>query len=559
MAKGHKYFSLGSTEISPDNKLVAYTIDTTGFREYHLFVKDLTTGKVLKDRIGKVDGVEWAADSKTLFYTTEDAAKRPFQVWRQQLGSTKKQKIFEEKDALCYVGIGRTTDKKYLLVSVGTKDTDETRFLDLAKPTSALTLIKPRGGLSQYGVDHHDGTFIITTNDEGPNFRIVTTPVSDPGESNWKEIVPHKDDVVISSARTYKDFMVVSGRKGGFTTLEVRPYGKNAVTTIKMPEVVADIGLYSNPEYDTKSITFNFQSLTTPASTYSYDVKSGKSKLLKQAKVNGYKASDYVSTLRWAEASDGTMIPVSIVHKKSTTPSPKTPLYLYGYGAYGASMDPWFSTSRLSYLDRGMIFAIAHIRGGGEFGRKWYEGGKMYNKLNTFTDFIDVGDFLVEEGFTSHERMVINGGSAGGLLIGAVLNLRPNLAKVAVADVPFVDVINTMLDESLPLTVGEFIEWGNPKIEDQFKYMMTYSPYETVKGWNYPDLLITTSLNDSQVLYHEPTKWIAKLRAQRTGNNVLLMRCNMDAGHGGASGRYSAFEEIANTQAFVLTQLGFKK
>ncbi len=559
LAKGEKYFSLGAFNVSPNGNLLAYTVDTTGFREYYLFIKDLKTGKLLKDRFGKVDNVEWATDNKTLFYVAEDEAKRPFQVWRRSLGSTQPTKIFEEPDALFYVGIGTSTDKKFLFTYAGTKDTSETQFLDLSKPTSELKVIKPRGGNSQYSVDHHEGEFIITTNDQGPNFRIVSAPVSDPSPKNWRQIVPHKTDSVISEVATYKDFMVVSGRTGGFPTLQIRPYGLPKVTTIPTPDVVGDILTYRNPEYNTSSITYSYQSMTRPSSVFRYDIKSRKSTLLKQTKVNGYKESNYISELKWATANDGTKIPITIVRKKTTIPSAKTPLFLYAYGSYGAPTDPWFSVSRLNYLDRGMIFAIAHIRGGGEFGRKWYESGKMFNKLNTFTDFIDAGDFLVDQKITSHEKMVINGGSAGGLLIGAVVNMRPNLAKVAVADVPFVDVINTMLDETIPLTVGEFIEWGNPKIKDQFDYMMQYSPYDNIKPQAYPNMLITTSLNDSQVLYHEPTKWIAKLRDIKTDNNVLLLRCNMDAGHGGASGRYSAYEEIVKTQAFVLFELGIKK
>jgi oligopeptidase B len=559
-AKGQKFFSLGDSSVSPNNKLWAYTTDTTGFREYQLFIKDLSTGKVLKDRPGKVVGLTWASDNKSIYIVTEDAAKRWNKLWRYTIGSGKRELIYEEKDELFWVSISESTDDQYLFLSVGSKDTNEVRFFKLSDAKPQPKLIKPRGGTSQYAVDHREGTFYITSNDTGPNFRVATTPVSKYQPENWKTLIPTSDQNVISGISTYKNFMVISMREGGFTKLKLRDFKTGKTTSIPTADPIADIGGYPNPDYNTSSYTYNYTSLTTPASVYRYDLKSGKSKLLKQTKVKGgFKSSDYVSELEWATASDGTKVPISIVRKKTTKKSANTPLFLYAYGSYGAPTDPYFSVARLSMLNRGVIYAIAHIRGGGEFGRKWYEQGKMANKMNTFTDFIACGDHLVAKGYTSHNKMAMNGGSAGGLLMGAVLNLRPDLVKVAVADVPFVDVINTMLDESLPLTVGEFVEWGNPKVKEEFEWMRAYSPYDNVEAKNYPSILITTSLNDSQVLYHEPVKWTAKLRSLKTDSNPLLLKCNMDAGHGGASGRYSSLKELSETFAFVLTQLGITK
>lgn len=559
LAKGKPYFSLGAREVSPNGRYLAYTTDVTGFREYYLNIKDLLTGNDLPEKSIKVGAIVWCSDNKTIFYTTEDEAKRTDKLWRYELGSGKPVMVAEERDELFWLGASESSDHKYLFVGMGSKDTDETWFLPLDKPTAKLKLIKKRGGNSRYDVDHMNGQFWITTNDRGDNGRVVRAPDSNTDPAKWIEVIPHSDTAVISRVKPYRDFMVVAGRKGGFPNLAIFDYKSGKTKSIPTDDVVADIGLANTPDMDSKSINYSYTSLTTPNTISRYDIASGKSKVLKREPVKGYKESDYVSELMWATAADGTKVPISMVRKRTTKPSPQTPLMLYAYGSYGASSDPWFSSGRLNLLNRGMIFAIAHIRGGGEFGRAWYEAGKMGNKMNTFTDFIACGDHLVAEGYTSHNRMAMNGGSAGGLLMGAVMNLRPNLAKVAVADVPFVDVINTMLDESLPLTVGEFVEWGNPKDEEQYQWMRAYSPYDNVVPQDYPHTLITTSLNDSQVLYHEPVKWCAKLRATKTGSNALLLRCNMDAGHGGASGRYSNLRERTISDAFVLWQLGIKK
>ncbi len=561
LAKGKKFFSIGGTEVSPNSRFLAYTTDVTGFREYYVRIKDLQTGKNLPDELGKANQIVWGADSKTLFFVTEDKAKRWNKVWRYTLGSKKPQLVVEEKDELFWVSLGSSTDERFLFIDIGSKDTNEVHYVPLNRPTAKPTLIAKRGTKSKLQVDAYKDEFFINTNDKGPNFRLVRAPISNPTARNWREVIPHRPLSVLSGVSCFKDFMVVAQREGGFTQLAIRDYKSGKLSPLKAEDTPGTIGLGANAEYDTKTIRYEFSSLRLPESTYDYDVKSGKSKLLKRAPVlGGYKPEDYVSSVVWATARDGkTRVPISLVRKKSTVPSAKTPLYLYAYGSYGAPTDPFFSYARLSLLDRGFIFAIAHIRGGGEFGLPWYEDGKMAKKMNTFTDFIDCADHLVKKGYTSPSRMAINGGSAGGLLIGAVLNLRPTLCKAAVLDVPFVDVINTMLDETLPLTVGEFVEWGNPKIKSQFDWMIKYSPYDNIAPKVYPDILVNTSLNDSQVMYWEPAKYVAKLRANKTDSNALLLRCNMDAGHGGASGRYERYKEVAELYTFVLSSLNLAR
>ncbi len=562
LAKGKKFFSLGATEVSPNSRYLAYSTDYTGFREYYVKIKDLQTGKILSDEIGKANQLVWASDSKTIFFVTEDKAKRWDKVWRYTVGSKSKPKlVVEEKDELFWTSIGKSNDDRFLFIDIGSKDTNEVHYLPLDRPTGSPTLIAKRGTKSKLQVDAYKNEFFISTNDKGANFRLVRAPISRPGASNWKEVIPHRPMSVLSGVACFKDFMVVSQREGGFTQLALRDYKTGKLTPLKTEDSPGTISLGANPEYDTKTIRYEFTSLRLPESTYEYEVKSGKSKLLKRAPVlGGYKPSDYVSSVVWATARDGkTRVPISLVRKKSTVPSNKTPLMLYAYGSYGAPSDPYFSVSRLSLLDRGFIFAIAHIRGGGEFGLPWYEDGKMGKKMNTFTDFIDCADYLVKKGYTSPSRMAINGGSAGGLLIGAVVNLRPTLCKAAILDVPFVDVINTMLDETLPLTVGEFVEWGNPKVKSQYDWMIKYSPYDNIVPKVYPDILVNTSINDSQVMYWEPAKYVAKMRANKTDSNALLLRCNMDAGHGGASGRYERYKEVAEMYTFVLSSLNLAR
>lgn len=560
LAKGKRFFDLGSLDISPNGRFAAYLTDVTGFRMYEAFVKDLQTGRLLKDRIGQARQIAWGQDNKTLFFVTEDSSKRWNRVWRHELGSLKKPSlVFEEKDTAYDCSIGTTSDEKYLLVDSESKDANEVRFLDLSKPTSPLRIVEPRTDNLLYDLDHHAGRFYIRTNDVSPMFRLCVAPIGHPSKTNWKELIPPSEAVSLSGVQAFRDFLVMGARKDGFRTLLIRSFKDNRITELPGPTKVADMGLYANPDFNATALTYSFSTYNVPDSVFRYDLGTGKKTLLKQDKVRGgYRSDDYVIELVWATAKDGTRIPISLVRKKTTKPSAKTPLYLNAYGAYGASSDPWFSYSRLSLLDRGGIFAVAHVRGGGEFGRPWYEAGKMKHKINTFSDFIACGDFLVNQGYTSHAKLAINGGSAGGLLIGAVLNMRPDLARVAVADVPFVDVINTMLDESIPLTTSEFTEWGNPKVKEQFDWLMAYSPYDNVKAQKYPHTLVTTSLNDSQVLYHEPAKWCAKLRATKTDSNALLLKCNMDAGHGGASGRYSAYREVAFEYAFVMRYLGMK-
>lgn len=560
LGKGLKYIDLGTSAVSDDGNLMAYTIDTTGFREYQLFVKDLRTGVVLPDRLGKANQVEWASDNKTLWFVTEDEAKRWNKAWRYRIGSrTKPVPVYEEKDRLYWFFIGRSRDKKYLFLTSSSAETSEVRSIPCATPAASPRLVVKRRDKHEYSVDHRGGLFYIRTNDKGRNFRLVVAPASDPAEKNWKEMIAHRDDQMLSGVDVFKRFMVVSERRGGFPVLLVTDLTTFATKKIGTPEKVYSIDLGANPSYDPSTVRYTYTSYQTPNSVYDYDVSRGAAKLLKRQPVlGGFRTEDYVSEVRYAEAKDGVKIPISLVRHKNTRYSPVTPLLLEAYGAYGAPSFPYFSVTRISLLNRGVVFATAHVRGGGEMGTKWHDDGKMMKKMSTFTDFIACADSLVAAGATSHEKLAIEGGSAGGLLIGAVLNLRPDLCGTALAQVPFVDLLNTMLDDSLPLTTGEWLEWGNPNKPAEYAYMRKYCPYTNVGPYEYPNLLINTSLNDSQVMYFEPAKWTARLRDRKIGNRVLLLKTNMDAGHGGASGRYDAIKERAFDFAFLLTLWGIK-
>ncbi|MCW5940925.1 MAG: S9 family peptidase [Fimbriimonadaceae bacterium] len=561
LGKGRKFIDLGTTAVSDDGNLLAYTIDTTGFREYQLYIKDLRTGRLLPDRVGKVSQVEWAADNKTLWYVTEDDAKRWNKVWRYRVGSRAKgTPVYEEKDRLYWFYIGRSRDKQYLFLTSSSAETSEVRTIPCASPAASPRLVVKRRDKHEYSVDHREGLFYIRTNDKGRNFRLVVAPASDPSERNWKQVIAHRDDQMLAGVDLFKRYMVVSERRGGFPVLLVTDLTTFSTKKIATPEKVYSIDLGANPSYDPKSVRYAYTSYQTPNSVYDYDPATGSSKLLKRQPVlGGFRPEDYVSELRYAVASDGTKVPISLVRHRNTRLSPTTPLLLTGYGAYGAPSFPYFSTSRLSLLNRGVVYATAHVRGGGEMGTRWHDDGKMMKKMNTFTDFIACADALVGEGATSRERLAIEGGSAGGLLIGAVLNLRPDLCGAAIAQVPFVDLLNTMLDDSLPLTTGEWLEWGNPNKPAEYATMRRYCPYTNVGAHEYPNLLIDTSLNDSQVMYFEPAKWTARLRDRKRGDRVLLLRTNMDAGHGGASGRYDAIKETAFDYAFLLTLWGITK
>jgi oligopeptidase B len=560
LAAGKKFLGLGAFQVSDDGNLLAYSIDVTGFREFTLYIKDLRTGKLLADRIGVVNTVSWAADNKTLFYTTEDAAKRPYRLFRHVLGQAKRTLLFEEKDELYRVFLQRSRDRVYQLLTSASSITTEARFLRSDRPTGEWRVLLPRERDHMYSADHRDGLFYIRTNRGAKNYRLVTAPVADPRPQNWKELIPHQADVLLESLMLFKDHGVVFQRSAGLQQLRVIDLRSGKSHLVELPEPIYSVFPGNNPEFKSGVFRFSYQSLVTPLSVFDYDMATRRRKLLKQMEVRGgYDPSRYTSERLFATASDGTRIPISIVYKKGLKREGGNPLLLQGYGAYGSSVRIGFAANRLSLLDRGVICAAAHIRGGKDLGQVWHDQGKMMHKRNTFTDFIAAGEHLVAQKSTSPDKLVIQGASAGGLLIGAVVNMRPDLCKAAVLQVPFVDVINTMLDESLPLTVQEFLEWGNPKIKKEYDYIKSYCPYTNISAKSYPALLVMTSLNDSAVMYWEPAKYVAKLRAHKTDKNVLLLKTNLAAGHGGASGRYDALKETAFTYAFILNQMGITK
>lgn len=561
LAKGFKFYSVGAYSISDDGNLLAFSSDTNGYRQYTLQIKDLRTGQILPNKIERVTSVVWANDNNTLFIGTEDnVTKRSDKFWRHDVKANKTDMVFEEKDELYDIFAGRSRDKKMILLTSFAKTMREVRYLPADQPNGELKVILPREKDHEYSVDYDDGKFYITTNKGAKNFRVVTASLEDPSEKNWKEFVAHNPKVKIEDINFFADHAVVSERENGLEYLRVMDMKSGKAHRISTPEEVYSMSLGANPEYNVSKIRYGYNSMVTPASTFEYDLDSKKADLLKQQEIpSGYDAKQYETKRIWATARDGAKIPVALVYKKGTKVDGSAPMLLYAYGSYGASMSPTFSTNRLSLVDRGMVYAIAQIRGGGELGEEWREQGRMMKKMNTFNDFIDAADYLVKNKYTSSDRLVIQGGSAGGLLMGAVVNMRPDLFKASIAQVPFVDVMNTMLDETLPLTTSEFIEWGNPKEKEAFDYMMKYSPYDNVKAQKYPAMLIEVSLNDSQVPYWEGAKWAAKLRTMKTDDNVLLLKTNMGAGHGGASGRYDRLKEIAFDYAFALNQVGVTK
>jgi oligopeptidase B len=558
LAKGLKYLGVGAYAVSDDGNYLAYSTDTTGYRQYTLQVKDLRTGKLLPEKIERVGSVMWATDNKTLFYSTEDAVtKRSDKFWRHEIGTDKSDLVYEDKDELFDVYGGRTRDRKMILIASGSKTSTEYRYIPADKPREAPKVILPREAEHEYSVDHRDGLFYIRTNQNAKNFRLVAAPVSDPAKKNWKEVVPHRPSVKIDDLDLFSNHLVLSELEGGLQHIRVIDLKTNKAHRIEFPEPVYTAFVQANREFNTNKLRFAYQSLVTPNSVFDYDMDTRQRTLLKQTEVpGGFDKANYQSERIFATAADGTKIPISVVYRKGTKMDGKAPLLLYGYGSYGISMTPNFSSNRLSLLDRGVVYAIAHIRGGGELGEEWREAGRMMKKMNTFTDFIASAEHLIKQKYTSSDRIIIQGGSAGGLLVGAVVNMRPDLFKAAIAEVPFVDVVNTMLDATLPLTTSEYIEWGNPNEKAAFDYIKTYSPYDNIKAQNYPVMLIKVSLNDSQVPYWEGAKFAAKLRATKTDNNLLLLKTNMGAGHGGSSGRYDLLKEIAFNYAFMLSQFG---
>ena len=556
MAKGQSFMSVGSYNVSDDGNLLAYSFDSTGYRQYALRVKDLRTGALLPTRAERVTSVVWAADNRTVFYAVEHpVTKRSYRVYRHVLGTTEHMLLYEETDERFSAYVGRSRSREFVFLYAGSLTADEQYYLPAATPAAEFKLISPRRENREYSADHHGDSFFIRVNDTGRNFRLVTAPLSDPREANWRELIPHRPDVMLTGVTLFANHMVRSEREDGLQQIVVTDLRTQASHALEFPEPVYSAGLTGNAEWNTGTLRFAYQSFVTPNSVFDYDMESRERELLKQNEVlGGYDPSRYVSERVRARARDGTMVPISLVYRRDVKRDGSAPMHLAAYGSYGSSSDVGFNSNRVSLLDRGVVVAVAHIRGGGEMGKTWHDQGRMKNKMNTFTDFIDCAEFLIAQGYASKDRLVIQGGSAGGLLMGAVTNMRPDLFKAVISDVPFVDVINTMLDETLPLTVGEFEEWGNPKKKDEYEYMRQYDPYTNLAAKDYPAILVRTSFNDSQVMYHEPAKYTARMRALKTDTNPLLLVTNMGAGHGGASGRYDRLREIALGYAFLLWQ-----
>lgn len=560
LAKGQTFMTVQAFAVSPDGNFLAYSYDNTGFRQFTLAVKDLRSGKTLADHAERVGSIVWASDNQTIFYTQEDAvSKRQYRLYRHTAGSTDADAVvYEEPDERFTVRAFKTRSGKFLFMELHSHTTSEARYIPAAQPTAEWKIIEPRKQGVEYYPDQNGDSFYIRTNDTGRNFRLVTAPITDPSAKNWHEIMAHNPDVMIDEIDLFRNFLALYEREGGLPQIRVVDLRNGKSNRIAFPEPAYAANPYINRVYDTTDFRYGYQSPITPASVFSYDMEKGTSTLLKQKEVpGGYDRTKYTVEQIYAVANDGAHVPVSVLRLKSAKLDGTGPLYLYGYGSYGVSIDMTFNSNIFSMVDRGVVYAVAHIRGGGEMGKGWHDAGRMMNKKTTFTDFIACAEDLVKRGYGSKDRLVIEGRSAGGLLMGAVLNMRPDLFHAALVGVPFVDVINTMLDESLPLTVGEFEEWGNPKEKAAYEYMITYSPYDNVEAKAYPDMLVKTSFNDSQVMYWEPAKYVAKMRALRTDKNTLILKTNLSpAGHGGASGRYDRLHESAFDYAYILTEMG---
>ncbi len=602
LAEGHSYLGLGSFEVSEDNHLLAYSTDTTGFRQYVLQVKDLSTGSTLPERFERVTSVAWAADNLTLFYTVEDeTTKRSYRLYRHVLGSTDPAPLlYEEPDERFRIEVERTRSGAFLLLTIASHTASEVRFLCADQPTGEFRLIAPREDNHEYYAEHHPGpptaehpgpltaerhpaplvaehpgpatnlndeVFYIRTNSGGRTFRLVTAPVTDPRRQFWHEVIPNRPDVMLDGAESFRTHLVLFDREGGLPYLRIVDLtagltggARNFLAAphrIEFTEPAYNVSIGENQEFSASHLRFQYESFVTPRSIFDYDVQTRERSLRKQQPIlGGYDPAQYGSERLHATASDGTRVPLSIIHRRDTPRDGSAPLLLYGYGSYGISVPVNFSSNRLSLLDRGVIYAVAHVRGGGELGKPWHDAGRMKQKRNTFTDFIAAAEHLIAQHYTSPEKLVIEGGSAGGLLMGAVTNMRPDLFRMAISHVPFVDVLNTMLDASLPLTVGEYEEWGNPQIAEDYFFMKSYCPYTNLERNPYPAILAKTGLNDSQGMYWEPAKYVAKMRTRKTDSNPLLLKTNMGAGHGGASGRYDYLREIALDYAFLLSYLG---
>jgi oligopeptidase B len=567
MADGHGFFQVGATAIAPDNQLLAWAEDAVGRRQYMLRIKNLATGEVLPDAIPNVDPyLAWTADGKSVLYME----KHPetllgWRVRRHVLGTDPAEDavVYEQDDESFYTAVTTTKDERYILIVAQSTVSTEYRYARADDPALAFRIILPRERDHEYHVDHLDGRWIIRTNWQAPNFRLMEAMVGEEGDrAKWRELLPHRDDAFVHGFDVFNDFLAIEERSGAMRKIRIRPLGGGPDFFIAADEAAYTASLGRNAELDTHIVRYEYTSLTTPDTTYDYDIRTGERQLMKRMPVLGlppFDPANYRTELLWAEARDGARVPVSVVYRVGFGKNGTAPLLQYGYGSYGATMDPAFSISRLSLLDRGFVYAIAHVRGGQEMGRRWYENGKLLHKKNSFNDFIDVTRFLVREGYADPRRVSAMGGSAGGLLMGAVANMAPGDYRAIVAQVPFVDVVTTMLDESIPLTTNEFDEWGNPKRREFYDYMLSYSPYDNVARQAYPAMLVTTGLHDSQVQYWEPAKWVARLRARKTDSNPLLYRTTMEAGHGGKSGRFQRFREIAEEYAFILDQSGIRE
>ena len=565
LAEGHAFFAIGAVDVSDDARWLAYSVDYTGFRQYTLFIKDLESGELLLGSVERIGSVVWAADNFNLFYTVEDEEqKRQFQLWRHMRGTPYAADVlvYQDDDERFNVAAGRTRDGNYIILESASHTASECRYLAADQPEAEFRIIAERQDEQEYSIDHRLGAWYIRINDKGRNFRLVTCPVGEEQRENWIERIAHRDDVMLEDIDLFNEFYISCEREDGLPRMRIHRFVADSAVAESMGEIAFPEPAYSahphiNRVFDTTSFRYAYQSLVSPSSVYEYDLGSGESMLLKQVEVpGGFDRALYASERVHATASDGVKVPVSIVYRKDTREAGKNPLYVYGYGSYGYSLPLGFGASRLSLLDRGIVMAYAHIRGGGDLGKPWHDAGKMLVKRNTFTDFITAVEHLTATGYGDPARVAIEGGSAGGLLMGAVVNMRPDLFRCVISHVPFVDVMNTMLDASLPLTVPEYEEWGNPNEEQYFKYMLSYSPYDNLQSASYPAMLVKTSLHDSQVMYWEPAKYVAKLRTLKTDSNPLLLVTNMKAGHGGASGRYDYLKEIAFDYAFLLKELG---
>ena len=557
LAQGHEYFAVGGMAISFEQNILAYAYDTQGRRTYTIRCKDLCTGELLLDTISGVTGnMTWANDNRTLFYAKQDPVTlRSYQIWRHILGldSSYDSLVYEEEDETFNAAVFKTKSKQYIMIASQQTVSSEYRYLDAHKPTGDFKVLLTRARDHEYDVDHYEDSFYIRTNWGAKNFRLMKMPVTHSGKDHWKEVIPHRDDVLLESFELFRDYLVLEERKQGLMNIRILPWSCQGDHYLDFGEPTYSAGFGENHDFNTPMLRYVYTSMTTPNSVYDYNMDTREKILMKQEEVLGGFSRDLYCTERvWATAYGDVKVPISLVYKKGCEKNGDNPFLLYGYGSYGATMDANFSSPRLSLLDRGFIFAIAHIRGGEELGRQWYESGKLLHKKNTFTDFIACAEYLIAQGYTKPEKLFAMGGSAGGLLMGAVVNMRPDLFQGVVAQVPFVDVITTMLDHSIPLTTGEYDEWGDPNKKSYYDYIASYSPYDNVEAKGYPHILVTTGLHDSQVQYWEPVKWVAKLRTMKTNHNRLLLKINMDAGHGGASGRFRRFRELAFIYTFLL-------